>query len=152
MIVEEIVDLAVVDESGEGRLDLSNAVLDVEQRTLTMPALSPRYLERGISLLPHPNHVNYIVKEWVIKDGEPLYVFGDVSDISLQASEGGYRTVRGAPTLGGKDAAPVLVHSGDERGLVQLLTREARVANSFAVVAACVCTALGATLIALARI
>jgi hypothetical protein len=116
-----------------------------------MPALSPRYLERGVSVGMHPNHVSYTVKEWVIKDGEPLYVFGDVSDIALQASEGGYRTVRGSPALGGKDAAPVLVHSGDERGLIALLSREARSANSYAVVAACVCTGLGIALAALAR-
>lgn len=143
--------LPVVDESGEGRLDLSNAILDVEERTLTMPQLSSRYYERGVPPGQHPSHVSFTVKEWVIKDDEPLYVFGDVSDISLQASEGGYRTVRGAPTLGGKDAAPVLVHAGDERGLIQLLSREARVANSYAVVAACVCTAIAASLAALAR-
>lgn len=143
--------LAVVDESGEGRLDLSNAILDVEERTLTMPQLSPRYHERGVPPGQHPKHVSFIVKEWIIRDQEPLYVFGDVSGIALQASEGGYRTVRGSPTLGGKDAAPVLVHSGDERGLIQLLSREARIANSYAVVAACMCTAIAATLVALAR-
>lgn len=144
--------LEVVDESGEGVLDLSRSILDVEQRTVDMVNLSDRYRERGILPVFSPNHVRYTVYEWVIRDGEPLYVFGDVSDIALKADEAGYRAVRGSPTLGGKDAAPVLVHSGDERGLIALLTTDARAANSFAVIAACVCTALSATLVALAMI
>lgn len=143
--------LKVVDESGDGVLDLSSSVLDVELRTITMNTLSPRYYEHGISVVPHPQHVSFTIKEWLIKDDEPLYVFGDVSDIALHASEGGYRTVRGSPTLGGKDAAPVLVHSGDERGLIALLSSEARGANSYAVVAACMCAGIAAAVIALAR-
>lgn len=145
--------LTVVDESGEGRLDLSNSILEVEERTTEMETLSPPLVERGILVTPHAKHLSYTIREWIIRDGEPLYVFGDVSDIALRASEGGYRAVRGAPTLGsGKDAAPVLVHAGDERGLIALLTREARDANSYAVVAGCMCAAIAAALIALARL
>jgi hypothetical protein len=142
--------MEVVDESGHGTLDLTNAILDVEIRSVTMPALSPRYAERGVSVGIHPSHISYTINELVITNGEALYVFGDVSNIALQASEGGYRSVTGSPTLGGRDAAPVLVHSGDERGLVAMLSRDARAANSFAVVAACVCIGICGALAVLA--
>ena len=88
----------------------------------------------------------------MIKDGEQLYVFGDVSKLEMKAETQGYRAVRGSPTLGGKGVAPVLVHSGTERGLIDSLTRDARAANSFAVVAAVMCSAIGGALLALARL
>jgi hypothetical protein len=143
-------DVGVADESGEGTLDLQRSILEVELRQQAFKTLSPRYAQRGIVPSIHPRHVQYIVEERVIKDGEPLFVFGDVSGIALQSDEGGYRTVRGSPTLGGADAAPVLVYAGSQRGLVGMLTREARMANSYAVVAICLCGAMALSLGALA--
>jgi hypothetical protein len=145
-------ELDVVDESGDGRIDLRRSILDVELRKLTLKDLSPRYAERGIVPERHPNHVAYVVEERVIRDGDPLYVFGDVSDIALRANEGGYRAVRGAPTLGGTDVAPVLVYAGDERSLVATLTAEARVAHGMAVLAGLASVALTASLAYLASL
>src|SRR5262249_15237752 len=64
----------------------------------------------------------------------------------------GYRSVRGSPTLGGTDVAPVLVYAGDERGLVGSLAVEARAANSLFVIAACASFSLAALLIYLASL
>ena len=145
-------ELGVVDESGEGTLNLQRSILEVELRSQTFTALPERYAQRGVVVYPHPRHIKYHVEEHVIKDGESLFVFGDVSGIALQSDEGGYRSVRGSPTLGGADAAPVLVYSGSQKGLVEMLTREARVANSFAVVAICLCGAMALSLGALAML
>jgi hypothetical protein len=145
-------ELEVVDESGDGVLDLSHAILDVETRKVSLPELSPRYAERGITLDRQINHLTYKIEERVIRAGEPLYVFGDVSGIALKASEEGYRSVRGSPTLGGTDVAPVLVHAGDERGLVASLAVEARAANSMVVIAACASFSLTALLVYLASL
>lgn len=144
--------VGVVDVSSEGTLDLQRSILEVELREARFVSLSPRYAERGISPIPHPRHIQFIVREHVIKDNEQLFVFGDVSGISLQSDEGGYRTVRGSPTLGGADATPVLVYSGSQRGLVEMLEREARIANVFALVAICLCGVMGITLGALAML
>lgn len=145
-------EVGVTDESGDGTLDLRRSILDVELREQRLRALSPRYAERGVVVSMHPRHIEYVVKESVIKDGESLFVFGDVSGIALQSDEGGYRTVRGSPTLGGADAAPVLVYSGSQRGLVDMLSREARIANSMAVVAICLCGAMALSMFALAML
>lgn len=152
LVVRACDELEVVDESGEGVLLLTRSVLDVERRTVELQELSPRYAERGVAVERHPNHVSYVVEERVIRDGEPLYVFGDVSGISLTSDGQGYRTVRGSPTLGGAGVAPVLVHAGDERGLVAMLTREARMANSLFIAAVCVCAASSGVLIFLASL
>ncbi|MBX3188574.1 MAG: hypothetical protein KF819_16275 [Labilithrix sp.] len=152
LVVRESDELDVGDESGDGVLRLTRSILDVELRKVTMVELSPRYRERGIVVERHPEHLRYFVEERVIHAGEPLYVFGDVSEIALTSSEHGYRSVRGSPTLGGEGVAPVLVHAGQERGLVATLAREARWANSLAVVGACVFTALAVALAYLASL
>lgn len=139
-------EVEVVDESGDGVLDLSHGILDVEVRKVKLLDLSPRYAERGVRVDRHPKHLAYEVEERIIRAGEPLYVLGDVSGIKLKSSELGYRAVSGAPTLGGAGVAPVLVHAGDERGLVSTLSAQARAANSLAVVAGCASTALAALL------
>ncbi len=139
-------ELEVVDESGDGVLDLSHAIVDVELRKVSVQDLAARYAERGVVVERHPNHVTYQVEERVIRDGEPLYVFGHVSGLELRSAEQGYRSVRGAPRLGGADNPPVLVYAGDERGLVASLSREARTANSLAVVAALAATLLAGAL------
>lgn len=128
-------DLEVVDDSGEGVLHLANAVLDVEVRKLTMKLAPPRFEERGIVLARHADHVSYTVEERVIRDGEALYVLGEVSNVTLQHDERSYRAVRGSPTLGSADASPVLVFAGDERGLVATVAAESRHANGLAIVA-----------------
>lgn len=128
-------DLEVVDDSGEGVLHLANAVLDVEVRKLNMKQAPPRFEERGIVLDRHSEHVAYQVEERFIRDGEPLYVLGEVSDVTLQHDERSYRAVRGSPTLGSADAPPVLVFAGDERGLVASVAAEARHANGLAILA-----------------
>jgi len=145
-------ELEVVDESGDGVIHLGRSILDVELRRVKMKELSPRYLERGVTVERVASHIQYVVEEHVIKDGQQLYVLGDVSKVEMKADGQSYRSVRGTPTLGGEDAVPVLVHAGDERGLIDVLTRSARAANSYAVIAALVCTGIGAALVALAQL
>jgi hypothetical protein len=115
--------IVVSDESGDGRLDLSNALVDGEVRTLRQKE-PPDGLERRTGALSrHPSHVHYIVTEQILRPGEALYVFGEVTQIEMHGSEEGYRAVRGSPTLGGADA-PLLVYAGTERGLVGELNGE----------------------------
>lgn len=144
LVVRPRADLEVVDDSGEGVLHLENAVLDVEVRKLTMKLAPPRFAERGIVLDLHPDHVSYQVEERIIRDGEPLYVLGEVSNVTLQHDERSYRAVRGSPTLGSADAPPVLVFAGDERGLVASVAAEARHANGLAILAGAVLALLAA--------
>lgn len=139
-IVRPREELRVVDESGEGILHLGCAILDVEVRKASFKEVPPRLAQMGKELTKHPNHIAYNVEERVIHAGEQLYVLGDVSDVSLQADESaGYRAVRGSPTLGGASNPPLLVFSGDERGLVSLLESEAKAAHRLAIVAAGMC-------------
>lgn len=144
LVIRPHADLEVVDDSGEGVLHLDNAVLDVEVRKLTMKLAPPRFAERGIVLDRHPDHVSYQVEERIIRDGEPLYVLGEVSNVTLQHDERSYRAVRGSPTLGSADAPPVLVFAGDERGLVASVAAEARHANGLAILAGAVLALLAA--------
>jgi hypothetical protein len=133
-------ELRVVDESGEGVLHLGCAILDVEVRKAAFKDVPPRLVQMGKQLTKHANHLNYHVEERVIHEGEQLYVLGDVSDVQLHADESaGYRAVRGSPTLGGASNPPLLVFSGDERGLVSLLESEAKAAHRLAIVAAGMC-------------
>jgi hypothetical protein len=133
-------ELRVVDESGEGVLHLGCAILDVEVRKAAFKEAPPRVLQAGMTLTKHPSHMQYHVEERVIHDGEQLYVFGDVSDVSLHAdATAGYRAVRGSPTLGGTATPPLLVFSGDERGLVSSLEGEAKAAHRLAIAAAGMC-------------
>ena len=135
LVVRASDEVVVVDESGDGVLDLSHAILDVELRKLTMVKLSPRYAERGVRVERHDKHVSYLIEERVIRADEPLYVLGHVSGLDLRSSGQGYRSVRGAPKLGGADLPPVLVHAGDEQGLVASLAAQARAANGMAAAA-----------------
>lgn len=137
--------LDVADESGAGELHLGeDAIIDTEVRRLTLKVLPPRYAERGIVAPPDPKRRGYVVEERVIRDGERLYVFGDVN--TPFADQGAYRSVSGATTLGGEGVPPVLVYAGSERGLVAALFREARQAKSIAAAAAYATAALGAAL------
>lgn len=144
LVIRPQPDLEVVDDSGEGVLHLDNAILDVEVRKLTMALAPPRFAERGIELERHPEHVSYEVEERVIRDGEPLYVLGEVSNVTLQQDERSYRAVRGSPTLGSADTPPVVVFAGDERGLVASVAAEARHANGLAILAGAVLALLAA--------
>jgi hypothetical protein len=143
--------LEIVDESGDGVLQLGSALLDVEVNRATYRDAPPRLEARGVTLERHPAHINYKVEERVIYEGDPLYVMGEVSQLELHSGgEGGYRSVRGSPTLGGADMPPVLVFAGDERGLVELLEREARGEHRLAVFAACAAGLLSAAVTFLA--
>lgn len=143
-------ELTVTDESGEGVLHLAPAVLDVERRKVTVEELPRRYAREGIVVERHAKHESYTVEEQVIRDGEALYVFGDVTELALRTDGLSYRSVKGSPTLGGAGRAPVLVYAGDERGLVAALEVRAREARVLAAVAASACVALAAALAGLA--
>ncbi len=135
--------LEVVDESGDGVLQLGNAVLDVELRTATFKEAPPRVAESGLILSRHPHHMRYIVEERVIAVDERLYVLGDITNVALRPDESGYRSVRGSPTLGDALSPPVLVHAGDARGLVRALENEARLTHRLAVASLVGCATVG---------
>lgn len=124
----------VTDESGEGVLDLKTAVLDVYHHSRSFKELPASLAKRIPPMTLHKAHVGFVIEERLIFEGERLYVLGDVTGMTLQATgEGGYRSVRGAPTLGGSGTPPLLVYSGDERGLVKTLDRDARTAHRLAI-------------------
>jgi hypothetical protein len=114
----------VSDESGYGTLDLRHAVLDLSTHEKSWVSSVPGLDARQVALAPQGGHQRFEVTEKVIRPGEELYVFGEVSGMTLSPSEHGYRTVAGSPTLGGSHA-PLLVYAGTARGLVEALEREA---------------------------
>lgn len=116
-------EIVVTDESGDGRLDLSNALVDCEVRTLLEKELPAAVERRTGALARHESHRQYEVTEQVLATDAPLYVLGEVTHLEMHGGEAGYRAVRGAPTLGGSDA-PLLVYAGSERGLIEELRVE----------------------------
>lgn len=142
--------LEIVDESGDGALHLADAILDVEVRRARVRLL-PHYAAGKIPA-PRRARLYYLVEERVIRDGEPLYVYGDVSGVALRTGEAGYRSVRGAPTLGGAGAPPVLVYAGDERGLTRVIAAHARQAKSVGIAALVAVAVFGAALAYLASL
>lgn len=138
-------ELEIIDESGEGAVHLADALLDVEVRRVRMHALPARYAAQGVFVQEVPT-LYYTVEERVIRDGAALYVYGDVGRVALRSGGAGYRSVRGAPTLGGAGARPVLVYAGDERGLVGRIVAHARQARSVGNMALFAIAAFGAAL------
>ncbi len=114
--------LSVTDESGEGRPEMRLAVSDIDVLTTRDDA---RILARYPKLERHDRHKHYTVEERFIMPGEQLYILGEVVTLDMQASDRGYRSVRGAPTLGGQDG-PLLVYAGSEAGLLEQIVAEGR--------------------------
>ena len=112
--------ITIHDASGEGRIDATNAILDVETHSLTLAKLPPdlRRVHHA-----HADSRAFLVTERGIAPEEPLFVLGEVRAIEMSPGAG-YREVRGAPTVGG-EGYPVIVHAGTERGLVARLAKEA---------------------------
>ena len=139
-------EIAVSDESGDGRLDLTNSIVDGEVRKLTTREPVRALVDRAGPLERHESHTQYVATETVLLSGAPLYVLGEVAQIEMKGSEEGYRSVRGSPTLGGADA-PLLVYAGSERGLVDALSAEH---SSLGLVLSCALGSLAMLLAAIA--
>ncbi len=141
-------ELHVVDESSDGVLNLEHSMLDVKVEELTCDELPPRLAAHGHHLPRQEPHAYWTIEERSIEDGERLFVIGEVSDIRMRHDGLGYRSVVGSPKLGGAGAAPVVVFSGDERGVVAGLRREGR----FVVGLALACGAVVLAALALAGV
>lgn len=135
-------ELHVVDESGEGVLDLEHSILDVKVEELTCNELPPSLAAHGFRLPQREHHAYWTIEERAIEEGETLFVIGEVSEISLRPDGVGYRSVRGSPKIGGVGEPPVVVFSGDERGILAALRGEGRFAQGLAIVCATVATSL----------
>lgn len=133
--------LHVVDESSEGVLDLTHALLELKVDELTCDELPPSFAAHGARLPRHEHHASWTIEERTIADGERLFVLGEVSAIALRPDGLGYRSVVGSPLLGGVGVPPVVVFSGDERGLLASLRAEGRFALGLAVGCATVAAA-----------
>jgi hypothetical protein len=144
-------ELRVEDESGDGVLDMDAALLDVEVRETRMKLADPLLEKRVGKLDRHESHIEYVVTEEVVRPGEQLYVLGEVVRVALQAGDGGYRGVRGSPTLSGPDA-PLLVYAGTERGLLDELGAEDRALGLVIALATGACVVLGAAVVGLAAL
>lgn len=144
--------LHVADESGEGVLDLRHAVLDVKVDELTCDELPPSFAAHGVHLPRHEHHASWSVEERAIADGERLFVLGEVSAVNVRPDGVGYRSVVGSPLLGGAGVPPVVVFSGDERGLLATLRAEGRFTLGLAIGCATVAASIVAFAGVLARL
>jgi hypothetical protein len=144
-------ELRVEDESGDGVLQLDEALLDVEVHETRMKDADRRLEELVGELERHEAHQHYLVTEEIVKPGEPLYVLGEVVSVSMHASEGAYRSVRGSPTLAGS-GAPLLVYSGTERGLLEEMRAEERGLGLVFQLAACAAIVLAVIVVGLAAL
>lgn len=115
--------VAVLDESGEGMLELEGAKLDVRSVGKSVTPLSSDAeslrVRPLLDTLPRTSgHMRFIVEECFIEPGESLYVLGHAEQVPGNQARSGYRVAPTTAVVRAKGDASLFVHAGSEGSLL----------------------------------
>ena len=115
--------VAVLDESGEGMLELEGAKLDIRSVGMSVTPSSldaeSRRVRPLLDTLPRTaNHTRFIVEECFVEPGESLYVLGHAEQVPGNQARSGYRVAPTTAVVRAKGDASLFVHAGSEGSLL----------------------------------
>lgn len=148
----------VVDDSGEGWLDLTHAELDLRSTVTFFKEGSNAHLSAALAaspvgaLRPSAPHVHWVVEQNVLDPGEKLYVLGQCKRVENPKGVGSYRADSTMPVVGGSPDARIIVHAGTERSLLRSIGLERGYLDLLTAALAGVAISAAATMIALASL
>lgn len=125
----------VIDESGEGMLELPDAKLDVRAVGMSVRAVTwgqdAERIRRILSGLPKADrHVRFIVEERFVEPGESLYVLGHVERVHAAQARAGYRQAPTSAVIRATGESKLFVHAGSERSLLSGIRLEEALASA----------------------
>jgi hypothetical protein len=131
--------ISIVDESGEGLLDLCNAYVflnahyQLSYKNNTLHTFAP--------LRPFQSKVRIFTEESYLTPNETLFILGQVSKLSAADRDSSiYRDTANTPTIGG--AEKLIVCAGPRGALVSLLKRELLRLELFLAITGILCASL----------
>lgn len=148
----------VVDDSGEGWLDLTHAELDLRSTVRFFKEGSNATLSAAIAASPvgalrsSSAHVHWVVEQSVLDPGERLYVLGQCRRVENPKGAGSYRADSTMPVVGGSADARIIVHAGTERSLLRSIGLERTYLDLLTAGLAGVALSAAAVMIALASL
>ncbi len=115
--------VAVLDESGEGMLELEGAKLDIRSvgqsvKPTSSDAASQRVRPLLDTLPRTAGHMRFIVEESFVEPGESLYVLGHAEQVPGSQARSGYRVAPTTAVVRAKGDASLFVHAGSEGSLL----------------------------------